>query len=60
MKIIMIANILIICVYIICVTTLSIVFNKTSLLWWFILAPFLGYEYTGNNDDHPTEKGGAK
>lgn len=61
MKIVMIANILIKVIFMICVTILAITFSKTSLLWWFVLTPFLGYEYkTSNNSDHPTEKGGAE
>jgi hypothetical protein len=56
MKIVMIANIVIKVCFVICVTILSIVFNKTSLLWWFALTPFLGYEYKS----HPTEKGGEE
>ncbi len=60
MKIVMIANIVIRTTFMICVTILSIVFNKTSLLWWFLLTPLLGYEYHGKTDDHPTEKGGVQ
>lgn len=56
LKIVMIANILIKSVFIICVTILSIMLNKTSLLWWFVLTPFLGYEYKS----HETEKGGEQ
>lgn len=56
MKIVMIANIAIKVCFMICVTILSIMFGKTSLLWWFVLTPFLGYEYRS----HPTEKGGAQ
>lgn len=61
MKIVMIANILIKAIFMICVTILAITFSKTSLLWWFVLIPFLGYEYkTSNNSDHQTEKGGEE
>ena len=60
MKIVMIANILIKTVFVICVTILSIMFNKTSLLWWLVLTPFLGYEYKTKETDHPTEKGGGE
>lgn len=59
MKMVMIANILIKVSFMICVTILSIVFNKTSLLWWFLLAPFLGYDYH-TEKDNPTEKGGIE
>lgn len=45
MKVVMIGNILIKTVFMICITILSVVFNNTSLLWWFLLAPFLGYSY---------------
>lgn len=58
MKIVMVANILIASVFMICVTTLAIMFNSTSILWWFILVPFLGYTY--KDTAHPTEKGGAE
>ena len=54
----MISNVVIKSVFMICVTVLAIVFNKTSLLWWFLLTPLLGYEYHGKTDDQPTEKGG--
>lgn len=59
MKMVMITNILIKVSFIVCVTILSIVFNKVSLLWWFLLLPFLGYEYR-TEKDKPTEKGGVK
>lgn len=59
MKMVMIANILIKVSFMICITILSIVFNKTSLLWWFLLVPFLGYDYH-TEKDKPTEKGGAE
>ena len=45
MKIIMIANIIIESVFMICVSILAIKFQNTSLLWWFVLIPFLGYSY---------------
>ena len=57
MKVVMIGNILIKSVFMICVTVLSIVFSKTSLLWWFILTPLLGYGYS---EDDSTEKGGGQ
>ena len=60
MKIVMIANILIKTVFVICVTVSAIMFNKTSLLWWFVLTPFLGYEYKTKETAHPTEKGGGE
>ena len=60
MKIVMIANILIRTVFVICVTVLAIMFNRTNILWWFLLTPLLGYEYTKKIADHPTEKGGEE
>ena len=56
----MIANILIRTVFVVCVTALAIMFNRTNILWWFLLTPLLGYEYKRTIDDHPTEKGGAE
>jgi len=45
MKIVMIANIIIESVFMICVSILAIKFQNTSLLWWFVLIPFLGFSY---------------
>ena len=60
MKIVMIANVVIKVCFMICVTILAITFSKISLLWWFLLTPFLEYEYKrSNNTDHPTGKGGG-
>lgn len=59
MKATMIANIFIKVVFTICVTFLSIRFNDASLLWWFILLPFIGYEYhqeNKNNENGDKEK----
>ena len=41
----MIANIIIESVFMICVSILAIKFQNTSLLWWFVLIPFLGFSY---------------
>lgn len=60
MKIVMIANTVIRVCFMICVTILSIRFNRIDLLWWFVLTPFLGYEYTRKVEKHPTEKGGVE
>lgn len=59
MKMVMIANIVIKVSFMICVTILSIVFNKIGLLWWFLLLPFLGYE-CHSQKDNSTEEGGAE
>lgn len=56
MKIVMIANILIRTVFMVCVTVLAIMFNRTNILWWFVLLPFLGYTYK----ETPIAKGGAE
>lgn len=58
MKTVMIGNVIIISVFFICITILSIVFNNANILWWFVLAPFLGHRYEEEYDNHPTEKGG--
>lgn len=60
MKIVMIASTVIRVCFVICVTILSIRFNRIDLLWLFVLTPFLGYEYRRNIADHQTEKGGAE
>jgi uncharacterized membrane protein len=60
MKSVMIANILIMTVFMICVTILAITFSKVSLLRWFVLLPFLGYRYKETPIAHPTEKGGVQ
>ena len=58
MKIVMIGNVVIKVCFMICVTIISIRFSNINLLWWFVLLPFLGYEYKTKDTDHPTEKGG--
>ena len=60
MKAVMIANILIRTVFMVCVTVLAIMFNRTNILWWFLLTPLLGYEYTRKIENHQTEKGGGE
>ena len=58
MKSVLITNVITKAVFIICVTVLAISFDKASILWWFILLPFLGYAYKKTPITHPTEKGG--
>lgn len=60
MKAVLITNVITKAVFIICVTVLAISFDKTSILWWFVLLPFLGCEYKETPITHPTEKGGAE
>lgn len=45
MKAVMIANVIIKSVFALCVTIAAICFSKAGILWWYILLPFLGYEY---------------
>lgn len=54
MKITMIANILIKCVLMVCITVAAIHFNRVGVLWWFVLVPFVGYDYKST----PINKGG--
>lgn len=60
MKPVLIANVITKVVFMICVTALAILFDKASILWWFVLLPFLGYEYKETPITHPTEKGGVQ
>lgn len=51
MKTVMIANMIIESVFMICVSILAIKFQNTSLLWWFVLIPFLGFSYKTKNNN---------
>ena len=51
MKTVMIANMIIESVFIICVSILAIKFQNTSLLWWFVLIPCLGFSYKTKNNN---------
>ena len=56
MKTVLVTNVITKTVFAICVTILAISFNNISVLWWFILLPFLGCSYT----ETPIKKGGAE
>ncbi len=45
LKFVMLANIIIRCTIIICVTIAAIHFNNTMLLLWYTLSLFVSYEY---------------
>lgn len=45
MKSVLIANVITKSIFIICVTILTIWFNREGVLWWLILLPFLGCSY---------------
>lgn len=60
MKAVLITNVITRAIFIICVTILAISFDKISILWWFVLLPFLGYEYKETPITHSTEKGGEQ
>lgn len=49
MKTVMIANIIIKSVFALCVTMAAIYFNNAWVLWWYMVVPFLGYEYQGRS-----------
>lgn len=53
MKTVIIANIIIKSVFALCVTMAAIYFNNAWVLWWYMVVPFLGYEYK----EIPTKKG---
>ena len=53
MRAVMICNAVIKSVFALCVTGAAIYFNNTWVLWWFMVLPFLGYDYK----ETPTKKG---
>ena len=53
MKTVMIANIIIKSVFALCVTMAAIYFKNAWILWWFMIVPFIGYDYK----ETPTKKG---
>ena len=50
MKIVIIGSIILKAIFFICVTIAAIYFQKPSLLWWYILGCFMGYEYESTPD----------
>lgn len=46
MKTVILGNIVMKSIFAVCVTLAAIYFNKSGILWWNILLPFLGYSYT--------------
>lgn len=56
MRAVMFCNAVIKSVFAVCVTGAAIYFNKAGVLWWFVLLPFLGYDYKST----PTKKDGAE
>lgn len=53
MRAVMTANIIIKSVFTICVTAAAIYFNNARIMWWYMVVPFLGYDYK----ETPTKKG---
>lgn len=56
MKATMTCNAIIKSVFALCVTAAAIYFNNANVLWWYIVVPFLGYDYK----ETPVKKGGAE
>ena len=50
LKFVMLGNILVKIAYITSVTAAAIHFGKPSILWWYLLAAFLGMEYRSERD----------
>lgn len=45
MKFVMICNLFIKVSFIACVTFAAIHFHKYGILWWYVLLPFIGYDF---------------
>lgn len=45
MKTVMWGNVIIQTVFIICIAAAAIYFDNPNMFWWFMVLPFLGYEY---------------
>ncbi len=56
MKAVMICNAVIKSVFALCVTAAAMYFNNVWILWWYMVLPFLGYDYK----ETPIKKGGAE
>ena len=50
-KSLMIAEAIIRCVYFACVTAAAIAFEKTGILWWYILGLFMGFSFKCEESD---------
>lgn len=44
-KFVMLTNIIMRCTLFICVTMAAMHFENATILWWYIMALFMGYEY---------------
>lgn len=53
MRAVMACNTIIKSVFAMCVTAAAIWFNNASVLWWYMVLPFIGYEYK----ETPIKKG---
>ena len=42
----MVANAVIIAVYVVCVTYAATFFDNSKLLWWYVLVTCIGFTYT--------------
>lgn len=50
MRAVMIANIIIISTYAICVTFAAVHFNNPGILWWYLLMAGIGFSYKSGSD----------
>ena len=53
MKFVIIGNIIIKSIFALCVTVAAIYFRNPNILWWYMVVPFLGYDYK----ETPIKKG---
>lgn len=51
MKTVMLANIIIMSVYAICVTLAAIHFNDAGVLWWYLMMGVIGFTYKTGSDE---------
>lgn len=49
-KMAMLFNLVTYATFIVCVTVAAMYFDKSSLLWWYILVPFLGVNHKETQD----------
>lgn len=49
----MLANIVIMSIYTMCVTGAAIYFNNPKILWWYVLLALLGFSYKTKTDGEP-------
>ena len=57
MRVVMIANTVIMSVYAICVTLAAVHFNNPGILWWYLMMGVIGFTYKSGRDGKEKDNG---